>query len=346
MIPDKNFKTALITIALPRISVVISAHDRTEYLASAIQSVLDQDFPRESIEIVCVKNFEHREIDQFCADNNVKTVLVGDSPLGFKMATGVENSTGELIAFLDDDDRFAGNKLTSLWEYFQKFPDMTYYHNSITPMDEEGNLASNAEEAQPLIIHMPESGEDGVAAMIAMRADWYASTMAVPRKIAEQCLEYLYTLPASFDKIVFLAGLTRKGTMIADNRRLTHYRIHESLTTVKADFPDFIRRKAAFYLKSMNAFESISGKEKSALLKEVAGYYKDRDSINLAILSGETNHRSSSAEAFSFLAVSLKWRIWRNMFWLMLLALSLLSRKAVQHIYYNYMSREFEPFLS
>jgi glycosyltransferase involved in cell wall biosynthesis len=104
------------TDATPRVSVVIPTYDRPSYLRSAVESVREQTYDR--IELIVVddhsptparETLEDVERDAFDGFECVRH----DENRGVNAArnTGIRTATGEYIAFLDDDDTWADDKL-------------------------------------------------------------------------------------------------------------------------------------------------------------------------------------------------------------------------------------------
>lgn len=98
---------------MPKVSVVIITYNRSELLRTAIRSVLSQSY----------QDFELIVVDDASRDNTSEMVQAFDDQkiryirheTNKKEAgarnTGVLNSTGEYIAFLDDDDEWLPEKL-------------------------------------------------------------------------------------------------------------------------------------------------------------------------------------------------------------------------------------------
>ncbi|MGH7797814.1 MAG: glycosyltransferase family 2 protein [Candidatus Binatia bacterium] len=98
---------------MPQVSVIIPTRNRAGYLAGALKSVLEQSF--RDLEIIVVDD---------CGDDDTQAVverfghaaircLRHDRQRGGAAArnTGIANSNGEYVAFLDDDDEWFGEKL-------------------------------------------------------------------------------------------------------------------------------------------------------------------------------------------------------------------------------------------
>ncbi|MEW6570513.1 MAG: glycosyltransferase [Nitrospirota bacterium] len=98
---------------MPKVSIIIPTFNRAEFLRSAIKSVLNQTF--QDFEIIVVddasKDNTREVVDRF-HDSRIK-YLYHNNNGGEAHArnTGMMNSNGQYIAFLDDDDEWLPDKL-------------------------------------------------------------------------------------------------------------------------------------------------------------------------------------------------------------------------------------------
>jgi glycosyltransferase involved in cell wall biosynthesis len=99
---------------VPRVSVIIPTHNRAEFLATAIRSVLKQTF--EDFELIVVDDASSDTTPQIVASFRDPRVhyIRHDQNRGGAAArnTGIVNSNAEYVAFLDDDDEWYPEKLT------------------------------------------------------------------------------------------------------------------------------------------------------------------------------------------------------------------------------------------
>lgn len=97
------------------ISVVIPTHNRAELLPRAINSVLNQTY--EDIEIIIVSDGSTDNTSAIVSsykqkDSRIKYIeLMPGSGSNVARNTGIKASSGEYIAFLDDDDEWMPNKI-------------------------------------------------------------------------------------------------------------------------------------------------------------------------------------------------------------------------------------------
>lgn len=104
----------------PLISVIITTFSRPEKLFRAIDSVLMQTF--QDIEIIVVDDGSPLPVESLITKRYGKNVicLSHKENLGAPAArnTGIQNSNGKYIAFLDDDDEWSPNKLKKQLDFY------------------------------------------------------------------------------------------------------------------------------------------------------------------------------------------------------------------------------------
>lgn len=111
-------------VAKLRVSAVIPTYNRAAFLPAAVASIRDQTYPCDEVVIV----------DDGSSDNTAEVVAaLGDGIRYVRQANagpaaarnrGIREATGELVAFLDTDDRWLPNKLQRQVEIFQREPDV------------------------------------------------------------------------------------------------------------------------------------------------------------------------------------------------------------------------------
>ena len=108
--------------SIPLISVVIPTHDRLIFLKRAIASVEQQSWRR--IELVVVDDASADGTQAYLRSAQPRTFsfkyVVNEKSVGGAKSRniGIAHSTGEYIAFLDDDDIWSINKILKQYELF------------------------------------------------------------------------------------------------------------------------------------------------------------------------------------------------------------------------------------
>ena len=116
----------------PKVSVIIPTYNGSFLLGEAIQSVLQQTYS--NFEIIVVDDASPQPVDNIVAqfkDTRIKYIIHAQN-LGARQArkTGINASTGEIIAFLDQDDLFHPNKLEYHVDYLLKYPNVGMSYNA------------------------------------------------------------------------------------------------------------------------------------------------------------------------------------------------------------------------
>ncbi|MEQ9620237.1 MAG: glycosyltransferase [Deltaproteobacteria bacterium] len=98
---------------MPKVSVIIPTYNRAEYLKQAIASALGQTFEDFELLIVddCSSDNTSRIIEN-CTDTRIRYIRNNENKgISAVRNIGINNSRGEYIAFLDDDDEWFSDKL-------------------------------------------------------------------------------------------------------------------------------------------------------------------------------------------------------------------------------------------
>jgi glycosyltransferase involved in cell wall biosynthesis len=229
----------------PYISVIVTAYNRRRYLPFALRSLEAQTLPRDKFEVIVVKNFEDEEADNIISRNGWKEVYNDDPYHGRMVLAGLEESRGEVITFLDDDDMYVSNRLEEVYKAFTSFKRLVYFHNSQTIIDGNGNLLERSPPSLPtsknlvggstIVVDVDKlrvlakrynvSVADLVL-KVRVGADFNNSSVAVRRHVVESHAQLLKRLPASIDNFAFVSSLKAGGLMYFTDERLTLYRVH------------------------------------------------------------------------------------------------------------------------
>ncbi len=211
----------------PEISVIITAYNREKYLKEAISSALNQNFPRDNYEVIVVKNFYNDDIDNFIHENNVKSIYTEEEKLGGKLKLGIEESNGEIVCFLEDDDKFHEDKLRKVHESFSKYKGLAYYRNNRAVIDEDGKVIV---EPKPWGEEYIDKFDKFVYKSLIRRKAWSNnSSICVRRDCVD--LQELGQINLVADIYLFSKALINKAPLLLDHTPLNYYRIHSNNTS-------------------------------------------------------------------------------------------------------------------
>lgn len=116
----------------PKISVIIPTYNGATFIGKAIQSVLGQTYP--DFELIIVNDASPDNVtdvvEQF-RDPRIKYIVhKKNQGVDCSRDTGLKASTGEIIAFLDQDDSYHPEKLQKHVEYLKQHPDVGFTYNA------------------------------------------------------------------------------------------------------------------------------------------------------------------------------------------------------------------------
>ncbi|MGP8135327.1 MAG: glycosyltransferase [Thermoplasmata archaeon] len=223
---------------LPRIAVVIGAVERARFLQSAVDSVLAQTLPRSEYEILVTRDFRSPSLDPYLRANGVPTIEDPDRRMG-RVIRAARSTRAPLIAFLDDDDLFEPERLAHILETFQAHPEISFYRNRVSVVDEVGlpvdprtwgrlYRAPSLDRTGPLLIG-PERKVDRWKELLASFPEFNLSSMVVRREVLEGARgALLEEMGARIDLAQFVLAYLSPGAIYLDDRRLTRYRQHLS----------------------------------------------------------------------------------------------------------------------
>ncbi len=122
----------------PKVSVIVPIYNSERFVAQAIESVLAQTY----------KNFEIVVVNDGSTDRSyekikpylplIKYIPQENKGVSSARNTGIKNSEGELIAFLDSDDIWLPEKLELQVKYLNDNPHVGLVHSNISYIDENG----------------------------------------------------------------------------------------------------------------------------------------------------------------------------------------------------------------
>ena len=218
------------------ITVLITAYNRKEYLIRAVDSALNQTLDKSYYEIIVIKNFKDNYMDDYLTNNNIKNIIM-DGTEGDYILKGMKEAKGKIISFLDDDDIFHNEKLQNVYEIFNKYDDLIYYHNAFLEIDNNDNLLElnsdniRASNFNDFIINQKHN--KSVLNGLKHLSDFNLSSIAIAKSIKDT--EYISHISHMTDTSLFYLALTHNGTIYISSKRLTMIRRHISTTRPPLD---------------------------------------------------------------------------------------------------------------
>ena len=199
-----------------KFSVIIPVYNGAKYLGEAIQSAIDQTY----------KNFEIIVVSDASPDNTAEVVGQFDDARiiyidhqenqGANVArnTAIRASSGELLAFLDQDDLFHPEKLQAHVDLLTRQPDVGFTYNARFELNHSSDTIRGIWQPQ----------DDMTLADIVLSHQLSPTDMVVNRDWVFQVGLWDYEHPVNGSEIIFLGHLILEGCKFASARRALNYR--------------------------------------------------------------------------------------------------------------------------
>ncbi|MGB6484633.1 MAG: glycosyltransferase [Candidatus Acidiferrales bacterium] len=207
----------------PLVSVVVNTYNHERFIAQALQSVLDQNFPADQMEIIVVDDGSTdatpQAIQPFLAKIRYIRKQNGGQVSAFNAA--VAEACGDIIAFLDGDDWWAKNKLSSVVAAFEKHPRIACIGHAYHEVEENGRIIGTMIPTGDFL-----SLENPRIAQLSssLRVFLGTSRFAIRRAALEKALPVPAELPF-FDNFVFSQAVAISGAVLLLDP-LCYYRLH------------------------------------------------------------------------------------------------------------------------
>jgi glycosyltransferase involved in cell wall biosynthesis len=287
---------------VPFISVIITAHNRREFLLDAVNSALNQTLPKDEYEIIVVKNFS--EYDDILKNLGVKTVFSNEENQGADIVNALSYAEGEVICFLDDDDIWVPWKLEKVKEAFKE-ESLGYYHHALLAFRQGENISE-------LIDKLKENNKEFIRNRFIDLSPVNSSSTCIKKDTLIKCISQLKKVRYFIDNFYYYFALLKNYKIKFDPVILTLYRQHYNNSTAlkEKSFQDWVEKKITFYsnryellleLISSCKSEGISNTVVKALLAQALS-----DKITVTRLSKDGPHKANFSDYLKYVSLDYK----------------------------------------
>ena len=240
---DKNIK----------LSVIIPIYNRIMYYKEALASIEAQNFTDfSSVEVVIVSNIKLN--DEFAQYKfTIKLLYSKDTSLSAKIIEGLNNSSGDIILLLEDDDIFNRYKFMYIKKAFYENDNLNFYHNNYIHFHNNSKDVNidKYEKYNTVTINRSKFINSYKAFnLIENKMSYNLSCMAFRKSFIKSHANILLNFNSSFiDSVMFFIATRYADSVAIDDNTLTYVRIHsENASGIRSAMD-----KLDFY----NAFESF-----------------------------------------------------------------------------------------
>lgn len=203
------------------ITIIIPTRNRASYLKQAIDSVYAQSYPHFEIIVIDDGSGDHTQDVPNAYDKRLHYYYQKHAGVSAARNYGIRQAQGQYIAFLDDDDLFAPDKLARCVDHLNRHPETVWLCSSFSFMDAAGKPLPRA----PIIPEKPEVTLHD----IAMFTFIHTSSVVIRKKNLDMTGGFPEKSRVSEDYHLWAELLcTGKGAALPDC--LTRFRLHNGNT--------------------------------------------------------------------------------------------------------------------
>jgi glycosyltransferase involved in cell wall biosynthesis len=149
---------------VPLVTVVVPAYNSERFIAEAVRSALNQDYPAKEILVINDGSTDGTLEELALFADSIRVLTVKNSGPAAARNLGMRLAQGEFIAFLDADDVWASGKLSAQVRHLQAKPDtgVCYTAWQLWPADRAGQWTRPTDFSDAL----------GEAAALPKRSGW------------------------------------------------------------------------------------------------------------------------------------------------------------------------------
>lgn len=259
------------TSEMPSVGVVIPAYQANAHLDHAIDSVEAQDYPRDRVHIVVVDDgsrdgtFELAE-GRAAANPRIQVLRQANAGPSAARNLGIQACHGELVAFLDSDDRWYPDKLRRQVALFQANPKLGLVHSGCRFVDPAGHAQANWSR-----VLQPISGD----ALLEFFCDFcvLTSSVMVPRRCLDQVGHFDTSLRVGEDNELFLRLLAAYPAGCVEEPLLDRTIRADSLS--RHDFDLDARNDLATLDRFLQTHPAFATRHRQRIAERYAGFLYD-----------------------------------------------------------------------
>lgn len=195
-----------------RVSVVIAAHTRVEFLRRAVTSATTQS----PDELIVVKYTQDPGLDRELEGLGARVLHTTEPFQGGKYAEGIERASGDVVVTLDDDDVFLAGKIARIREVFGD-PNVVFYANRYLPFTDTPPTAGAPGPVRRFDTAQGNQFRAGLKPVLM-------SCLAVRRSTIVPWLGDLRRLTIA-DHTIFMIAVTQRKLMAMDSTVFTGYHV-------------------------------------------------------------------------------------------------------------------------
>lgn len=210
-------------MTMPAATVLIDTYNHERFIGEAVDSVLQQDFPKSEMEILVVDDGSTDRTPEIIRkfEPHVRVIRKSNGGQASAFNVGIAEARGQFISFLDGDDWWSHKKISTIAEAFENRPSVGIIGHGFFECRNGNQKRVFASLPEPLTIDSVEVAKIfrlyrsyfGTC-QVSMKAHVAKSVLPLPERLVFEADEYLSTMAAT------------RASFIVLPEPLTYYRIH------------------------------------------------------------------------------------------------------------------------
>lgn len=260
----------------PLVSVIITIHNRIEYISEAIKSVLTQRY--KNYEIIVVDDGSTIDVKDVLEPykDKIKYLYQENKGLAAARNYGIRNSRGKYFAFLDDDDLFEPRKLEIQVAILENNPEVGFVYSDGYVFD---TTNPSELELNPAVARDRQNNE--FVKLFFMNTNVFVSSALVRRKCFEDVGLFDESLRQNEDSDILLRIALKWQVKFSDypSTRIRHHPYRMSLNRI--EIYDSVLKSCQKVLRLYPDFRKDLGADANKKIAELhyllaRAYIKDR----------------------------------------------------------------------
>ncbi len=205
--------------ATPKVSVIIPSFNHAAYLRECVDSVLSQDHPNTEVTVVDDGSSDGSLAILQSYGERIQLIQQRGGRQARARNLGLRVASGELIAFLDSDDRYLPGRLSAAVAAFQAQPEAEVVWGDYRRIDDHGALMAEA--------RWPGSADDFRRVLIASNPICNA-TVTLRRRVLDEIGGFDERVPRVCDGAAWYQIAARGHRFVHLDRLMLDYRLHRA----------------------------------------------------------------------------------------------------------------------
>jgi glycosyltransferase involved in cell wall biosynthesis len=285
----------------PFVSVLIAHYNYEDYIGQAIESVLGQSY-RDFELVICDDGSTDNSpsiIESYARrDSRIQSVRQANAGVGSSTNTAYSLSKGEIICFLDADDRYLPGKLQTVVEAFRSHPESGLLFHRVFLMDKTGSRTGLA----PLTKLLPS----GWYGPFVLRNGGLPASGGPPtssgRCMRREICELIFPVPVELTRYadaVIAEQAVLRTSIVSVCQPLAEYRIHGSnLAATSGVTLEYVDRELRIQKENWAINRKYLEKTDPVLARAFAPFERYPMSLMLTYIGARLGQEQNCSEAY------------------------------------------------